>query len=189
MWQSFGVNNSDCTFFKDLHNIALIINVDWFKPFKRSEYKIGRIYMNVLNLPRTDRYKRKWTMLIGLIPGPSEPKQSINSFLKPLVDDLIELWNGVPLDSDTGRVIKGALIAVSCDIPAARKVCQFLGHKANKGCSRCEFEAQQENPHVATSRMSYYTTEEAVPRQAEEFLKKLKLNKYKRKMESDGVNY
>ena len=75
-------------------------------------------------------------------------------------------------------MIKGALITVSCDIPAARKVCQFLGHKANKGCSRCKFEAQRENPHIATSRMSYYTTEEAVPRlkstvrqQAEEFLK------------------
>ena len=73
-------------------------------------------------------------MLIGLIPGPSEPKQSINSFLKPLVDDLITLWNGVPLHSGSDMVIKGALIMISCDIPAARKVCQFLGRKANKGC-------------------------------------------------------
>ena len=147
-------------------------------PINTLEYKVGGIYMNVLNLPRTDRYKRKWTMLIGLIPGPTEPKLNINSFLKPLVDDLIKLWNGVPLDSGSGIVIKGALIAVSCDIPAARKVCQFLGHKANKGCSRCEFEAERENPHDPSSRMSYYTTEEAVPRdistvqqQADEFLK------------------
>ena len=198
VWQSFKVN-SDCSFFKDLHNIALVLNVDWFKPFKRSEYKVGGIYMNILNLPRTERYKRKWTMLIGLIPGPNEPKENINSFLKPLVDDLIELWNGVSLDSSTGTMMKGALIMVSCDIPAARKVCQFLGHKANKGCSRCEFEAQRENQHDATSRMSYFTAGEAVPRvnstvrqQAEEFLQarnKLRQNKYKRKMESDGANY
>ena len=124
VWQSFGVDNGyDCSFFKNEHNIALIINVDWFKPFKHYDYKVGGIYMNVLNLPRRGRYKRKWTMLIGLIPGPTEPKQNMNSFLKPLADDLIKLWNGVPLNSGSDIVIKGALIVVSCDIPAARKVC------------------------------------------------------------------
>ena len=134
------------------------MNVDWFKPFKHSEYKVGGIYLNILNLPRTQRYKTKWTMLIGLIPGPTEPKDNINSFLKPLVNDLIELWNGIQIHcSSTTTLIRGALIAVSCDIPAARKVCQFLGHKANKGCSRCEFEAQRENPWNVTSSMSYFT--------------------------------
>ena len=73
--------------------------------------------------------------------------------------------------------VRGALIAVSSDIPAARKVSQFLGHKANKGCSRCEFEAERENPRDVTSRMSYFTALDIVPRlndtvrlQADEFL-------------------
>ena len=70
IWKSFNRENSlgDC-FFKNAHNIAFIMNVDWFKPFKNSEYKVGGIYMNILNLPRTERYKTKWTMLIGLIPA------------------------------------------------------------------------------------------------------------------------
>ena len=135
---------------------------DWFKPFKHSEYKVGGIYMNDLNLPRTEWYKTRWTMLIGLIPGPTEPKSNINSYLKPLVDDLIELWNGVLLEID-GNVLHAVLIVVSCDLPATRKVSQFLGHKANKGCSRCEFEAQRENGDV-TGRMSYFTTQEIIPR-------------------------
>ena len=59
--------------------------------------------------------------------------------------------------------MRAALIAVSCDIPAAREVSQFLGHKANKGCSRCEFEAQRENGNV-TGRMSYFTTQQVIPR-------------------------
>ena len=196
VWQSFGVDNSDCCYFKDLYNVALILNVDWFKPFKRSDYKVGGIYMNILNLPRTDRYKRKWTMLIGLIPGPNEPKENINAFLKPLIDDLIELWNGVPLDSSTGTVIKGALVVVSCDIPAARKVCQFLGHKANKGCSRCEFEAQREYQHDVTSRMSYFTTEDMVPRlnstvrqQADEFLKARNKTEAKQIQKKYGIRW
>ena len=160
VWQSFGVDNSDCSYLKDLHNIALIMH-NWFKPLN-TNYKVVGIYMNILNLPRMDQYKRKWTILIGLILEPNEPKENINVFLKPLVDDLIELWNGIPLDSSI--VIKEALIVVSCDIPVVRKVCRFLGHKANKGCSRCEFEKQREYHHDVTNRMSCFTTEDIVPR-------------------------
>ena len=36
-------------------------------------------------------------MVLGVIPGPTEPKGNINTFLKPLVDDLILLWDGLPL--------------------------------------------------------------------------------------------
>ena len=92
-------------------------------------------------------------------------KLNINVFLKPLVDDLIELWNGISLDSSI--VIKEDLIVVSCDIPVVRKVRQFLGHKANKGCCRCshcEFEEQWEYQCDVTSRMSCFTTEDIVPR-------------------------
>ena len=164
VWKLFKCDNRgvEKCFFSDLYHVALILNIDWFKPFKHSEYKVGGIYMNVLNLPRTERYKTKWTMLIGLIPGPTEPKNNINSYLKPLVDDLNELWSGVLLETN-GNMMRAALIAVSCDLPAARKVSQFLGHKANKGCSRCEFEAQRENGNV-TGRMSYFTTKEVIHR-------------------------
>ena len=37
----------------------------------------------------------------------------------------------------TSTIICAALICVACDIPAARKVCVFLGHKATMGCSKC----------------------------------------------------
>ena len=32
----------------DNNNIGLLLNVDWFKPFKRSEYKVSAIMMGVL---------------------------------------------------------------------------------------------------------------------------------------------
>ena len=74
VWKSFKCDNRGIEkwFFSDLYHVALILNIDWFKPFKHSEYKVGGIYMNVLNSPRTERYKTKWTMLIGLIPGPTD---------------------------------------------------------------------------------------------------------------------
>ena len=53
--------------------------------------------MTVLNLSRAERFKERWTMVLGIIPGPTEPKGNINTFLKPLVDDLLLLWDGLPL--------------------------------------------------------------------------------------------
>ena len=47
--------------------------------------------ISVLNLPRHERCNTKWTMILGVIPGPSEPKGHINTFLAPLVDDLLLL--------------------------------------------------------------------------------------------------
>ena len=60
----------------------------------------------------------------------------------PLVRELQEFWHpGVRLfTAESPRFklqFKLALICVACDIPAARKVCGFMGHNANLGCSRC----------------------------------------------------
>ena len=67
-------------------------------------------------------------MLIGLIPGPSEPKENIDFFLEPLVNDLLELWNGVQIHKQCDGLVdvRRALIAVSSDIPAAQKLVSSL---------------------------------------------------------------
>ena len=49
--------------------------------------------MVVMNLPRDARFKPENLLVVGIIPGPKEPKHQINSFLQPLVD--IDLWDGV----------------------------------------------------------------------------------------------
>lgn len=94
--------------------------------------------------------------LAGIIPGPHEPQLHINTYLKPLVDDLLELWNGVQLVE--GECMRAALICITSDIPAMRKVTQFLGHKADFGCPRCKFQAEREPGTTgASGRMSYFT--------------------------------
>ncbi len=62
--------------------------LDWFNPYEQTPYSIGAIYLSIMNLPRSERYKEENILLVGLIPGPTEPKQHINHFLSPLVDDL-----------------------------------------------------------------------------------------------------
>ena len=72
-------------------NLALLLFLDFFHPFTRSVHSSGVLCMTVLNLPRSVRYQRKWSMLIGIIPGPEEAQCHINTFLKPVVDDLLSL--------------------------------------------------------------------------------------------------
>ena len=59
--------------------------------------------MVIFNLPREVRYKRENVILIGLIPGPKEPPLSINSYLTPLVSELLKLWNGVQMPVPVGH--------------------------------------------------------------------------------------
>lgn len=103
--------------------------------------------------------------VVGIIPGPHEPPTHINNFLQPLIDDLLSLWNGVQLFPGSSETLRAALVTVSADLPALRKITQFLGHKADLGCSRCKFKAERElGTRGATGRMSYYTTTSAEPR-------------------------
>ena len=52
------------------NNLALMMNVDWFQPYDYEQYSVGAIYLLVMNLPRSERFKRENVMLI---PGPHEP--------------------------------------------------------------------------------------------------------------------
>ena len=118
----------------------LTLNVDWFEPFEREVYSVGAIYMCIQNLPRDVRYLPENIVIVGIIPGPKEPKKTINSFLTPLVMELQEFWSHgqiVSTPQNTPLRIKLALSCVTCDIPASTKVCGFLSHNASFGCNKC----------------------------------------------------
>ena len=121
---------------------AFMINLDWFQPYKHLTYLVGAIYLTVFNLPREVRYSLQNVCLIGILPGPKEPELTVNSFIEPLVKDLLLLWEGVELQVCQGthtetKLVHGAVICCSCDLPAGRKLCGFLGHSAHLGCSKC----------------------------------------------------
>ena len=56
---------------------------------------MGIIYLVIENLPQSERFKVENMIVVGCIPGPKEPKGNINSFLNPLVNELLELWTGI----------------------------------------------------------------------------------------------
>ena len=121
-------------------NLAYSLNIDWFQPYKLTQSSVGVIYLTILNLPRSVRNSQKYVLLVGIIPGPHEPKRDINSFLKPLVDELQLLWSGqyirIPSLPNL-QLVRAALVCIACDLPASKKVAGFLGHTARLGCSKC----------------------------------------------------
>ena len=138
VWKEF-MHFEGCPFLSERNSIALMLNIDWFQPFKHRTYSVGVMYLVFMNLPRNIRFKRENVVLLGLIPGPSEPPLHINTYLKPLVVDLLPLWRGVSfmMADNSKATIRCALLCVACDLPAGRKVCGFLSHAANLGCSKC----------------------------------------------------
>jgi len=77
-------------------SLAFGLNVDWFQPYsRRSDVSVGVIYLVILNLPREERFKWENVILVGVIPDMEKMPKSINSFLKPLVDELQVLWKGI----------------------------------------------------------------------------------------------
>ena len=66
---------------------------------------MGVIYLVLVNLPREIRFRKKNVIIIGVIPGPKKPKGNIIFFLKPLVDELLDLWNGIIIKKMMTRLI------------------------------------------------------------------------------------
>ena len=121
------------------NSIAFHINVDWFNPFTHTQHSEGAIYLSVMNLLRQERFLQENVILVGVIPGPKEPPIPINSFLRPLVDDLKKLWRGLPFTNADGQTVfvRADLLCGGSDIPATRKLGGFVGHQAAKACSKC----------------------------------------------------
>jgi hypothetical protein len=131
-------------------HLGLIVNLDWFQPFDGVSHSTGVLYASIANLPRDIRFKRENMLVLGILPGPDEVSlHKINHYLSPVVDELESLWRGVALNSTAefseGRTIRAALILISCDIPAARKLCGHIS--ALVSCHRCEKSANYINRH------------------------------------------
>ena len=96
--------------------------------------------MVILNLPRHLRFKWENVIVVGIVPSLDREPKTLNEFLQPGVDEMKALWKGVCLKTSLSSIaltFRAALLCISADIPAARKLCGFKGHGAHLGCSRC----------------------------------------------------
>ena len=143
---------------------VLGLSVDAFNPFLNKQAgkkaSVTAIYMVLLNLPPSSRYKVENMYLAGVIPGPQEPSLTqINHLLRPLIDELLEFWDpGVwytrTPHCPSGKLIRAALVPLICDLKAARQVMGHGSHSAKKFCSICSLSLERRNDLGESSRVS-----------------------------------
>ena len=121
--------------------------MDGFNPFQLKQAgkkaSVVAMYMICLNLPPEERYKLENMFLVGIIPGPHEPKkEEINHLLSPLIDDLIDSYqHGIRYSRTqnykSGRSTRCVLVPVVCDTPAARQVTGCTSATSTHFCPYC----------------------------------------------------
>ena len=127
-------------FFSQPSDIALGISTDGFGPFKRRKQTCWPLIGIDYNLPPEIRVQHGNIIDFGVIPGPKQPKD-FDSFLLPLVEELIQLIKGVPVfDESTMEVflLRLFLILIFGDMPAIAKLMRMKGVGGIFPCRSCE---------------------------------------------------
>ena len=111
-----------------------------------------------MNLPPDMRYKRRNVLFVGFVPGPNNPKD-LDSFLFPLVQELLQLekglfnpqkthqlamaliiWIGVTVYNCHRKaefILRAHICLVTGDMPGRAKLQCFKGNRASRYCSYC----------------------------------------------------
>lgn len=97
VWKEFQYVDGEF-FFVILNNFVFMLNIDWFQFIFYGLKFICVIYMVVMNFLKKECFKFENFIVVGIIFGLKDFKYYINFFLQLLVDDFIDLWDGVILD-------------------------------------------------------------------------------------------
>jgi len=135
-WHNIDSRNKD--FAADPRNIRLCLSTDGMNPFmNNSIHSTWPIVLTIFNLPPWLCNKRKYIMLSGLIPGPDQPGNDIDTYLRPLLEDLKILWSeGVEVWDEYKReyfTLRALLFCTVTDTPAGRN----LSGQSKRQCAGC----------------------------------------------------
>ncbi|KAL3616094.1 hypothetical protein CASFOL_040388 [Castilleja foliolosa] len=150
-------------FAEDPRNVRLALATDGFNPFGNmsTSYSMWPVILAPLNLPPWDCMKDPFLFLSLLIPGKNSPGKDIDVYLRPLVDELKELFtegadtfdfsvkktfrmhasvlwtiNDFPAYGDlSGWITKGYMACPSCNEETysvrLRNKISYMGHRRN----------------------------------------------------------
>jgi Transposase family tnp2 len=130
-------------FFADPRDIALGLSTDGFAPFRRRKSTAWPLILFNYNLPPEIRFHLCHILCVGVILGPKKPKD-FDSFLWPLVVELLRLQNGVrAFDVITMELfaLHAHLILCFGDMPAVSMVMWMKGHNGLLPCCMCKIKA------------------------------------------------
>jgi hypothetical protein len=118
------------------------MNTDVMNPFMNtSTHSTWPIVLTILILPPWLCNKQKYIMMLGLIPGPQQPGNDIDTYFMPLVEDLNELWynNRVHVWDEHKHEYFGpkAILFVTVSDSSATHNLSGQSKKVGCGCPQC----------------------------------------------------
>ena len=132
-------------FGEDARDVRIQVSCDGICPFKlhRSTWAAWPVLVSLLNLPPWLITKKFFTMLALLIPGKHQvPFEYFDVWIRPLIDELKTLWNGVPaydvLAPEGARSFKlrAAVLYTTHDFPGYGTV-SGASHQGYAACPPC----------------------------------------------------
>ena len=145
------INNEFPQFASDVRNVRLGLSTDGFNPFKNMNlaYSIWPVILVPYNLPPWMCMKKEYNMLTLLIPGPGYPGKCLDVYMRPLIEELKELWDvGHPtFDRYTGEMFQmhAMVVGTISDFPAYGMLSGSVV-KGYKACPEC-LSDQGSSPH------------------------------------------
>jgi hypothetical protein len=87
----------DPEFARDTRSVCLVLSMDGFQLHSEasSPYSCWPVFIMPYNLPPNKYLKQGFEFLALVIPGPKEPRKQMNIFMRPLFEEMKELWQGV----------------------------------------------------------------------------------------------
>ena len=111
-------------FASEYRNVRLGLCTDGFTPFVNNStpYSYWPIFVTPYNLPPRMCMNKSNIYLSLITPGPTSPSQSINIFLRPLINELQKLWSEGVCTFDAFQKqnfnMRAALLWTISDFPA-----------------------------------------------------------------------
>jgi hypothetical protein len=81
----------------DPMSVSLVLSMDGFQPHNEANnlYYCWPVFIMSYNLPPIKCLKHGFVFLALVFPGPKEPRKQMNIFLRPMMKEMKELWQGV----------------------------------------------------------------------------------------------
>ncbi|XP_048432383.1 uncharacterized protein LOC125473516 [Pyrus x bretschneideri] len=146
-------------FASKIRNVRLGLASDGFNPFgkMRNDHNTWPVVLSVYNLPPWMCMKQPNLLLSLLIPGPRSPGKEIDVYMRPLIDELNELWEvGIPTYdaySNQSFTMKAAVLWTISDFPAYGMLSGSSTH-GYKACPHCMHD--KESIYLPASRKICY---------------------------------
>ncbi|XP_071680518.1 uncharacterized protein [Lolium perenne] len=127
-------------FAEDARNLRFGLSTDGMNPFgeQSCSHSTWPVTLCIYDLPPWLCMKRKFIMMPVLIQGPKQPGNDIDVYLKPLVDELLQMWSiaGVPVWDEYKKEefnLRALLFVTINDWPALGNI----SGQSNKGYNEC----------------------------------------------------